>query len=642
MRRYRGRNRTPSPTGFVKANHYTVPFEPRHMRTLAVLLAVVVATALVGSIAIVRRVHRPARRWRAVANARLVSGVPWGSLVVIAFVLGVYLVVQGGLADFDDPVTIPFRTWSYFYPLGIVTAAFSHAGPGHLIGNLAGTAVVAPIAEYAWGHYPDDRDSGRIDAWYSDPRLRAFVLFPLAVIGVGLVTSLFALGPVIGFSGVVFALAGFAIVQYPIVTIVATLGVQGTVLRLYYALQEPIRVYTAEPSPPSAPSWAGIAIQGHALGLFVGFVLGIVLLERRGSRPDPLRLWLAVLLFGFSKELWAIYWYGVENSFVLFQGPGVAVVTVLALAVTLSMTASEKPLIPKRVQQRVARFGRDTTQPADAAAAAVARPLELAAGTTHDDGVAATRLARVRELAGKTRRDSVESSFGPTRKGAAFLAVVGVLAIVGGIAVPANFLVVDDATASSHTAVQIEDYTVEYVEGVPNEYVSGIGIGAIENDAGLESSGVIVASDQREIWLEAVSAQQLAFTGDETITVGGAGWREAVHVERSGWEPIGNDTVYQVWLWADGEDRQLAYESVSSRADVRIDGRNVTIDTADGTFVLTVDSNATDAVATAPIPDENRTTTAGGLTFERDGKTVYAAADGTRVAVASEETYNGF
>jgi len=154
------------------------------MRLLAALLAVVVTASLVGSIAVVRRVHRPTRRWRDMARERLVYGVPWGSLVVIAFVVAVYLFVQSGIADFDDPVTIPFRTWSYFYPLGLATAAFSHAGPGHLIGNLAGTVVVAPLAEYAWGHYPDDREPNRSDSWRTNPRIRAFVLFPLAVIGV--------------------------------------------------------------------------------------------------------------------------------------------------------------------------------------------------------------------------------------------------------------------------------------------------------------------------------------------------------------------------------------------------------------------------------------------------------------------------
>ncbi|MFD1564907.1 rhomboid family intramembrane serine protease [Haloarchaeobius amylolyticus] len=609
------------------------------MRTLGALLAVVVAVSLVGSIAVVRWVHRPARDWYDVARARLVYGVPWGSLVVIAFVLGVYLVVQSGLADFDDPVTIPFRTWSYFYPLGMVTAAFSHAGPGHLIGNLAGTAVVAPIAEYAWGHYTTERDPHRPDAWHTDPRLRAFVLFPLAVVGVGLLTSLFALGPVIGFSGVVFALAGFAIVHYPIATIIATLGVQGVVLRLYYALQEPIRVYTAEPSPPSAPSWAGIAIQGHALGLFVGFVLGIALLERRNARPNPLWLWLAVLLFGFSKRLWAIYWYGADDTFILYQGPGVAVVAVLALVVTLSMTASETPLFPPRLRGLIDRSDDGSTQSAGVEPPSVARSLELAGSAR--DRVVTARLERVREIAkaGRDREPSLLAQL--TRRRAAFLAVVVVLAILGGVAVPANFLVVDDATASSDAAVQIEDYTVEYVEGVPNELVSGIGIEAIESDEGLEASGVIVASERREIWLEVISTQRLAFTGEETVTVGGPGWREDVHVERTGWEPVGNDTVYQVWLWESGDDRQLAYESNDSQADARIAGRNVTVGSDDGTFVLAVDSSEADAVATTPIPRENGTATAGGLTFERDDETIYAAADGTRVAIASEETYNG-
>jgi len=330
------------------------------MRLLAALLAVVVTASLVGSIAVVRRVHRPTRRWRDMARERLVYGVPWGSLVVIAFVVAVYLFVQSGIADFDDPVTIPFRTWSYFYPLGLATAAFSHAGPGHLIGNLAGTVVVAPLAEYAWGQL-----SGR-------PRAEPFrlVAHESADTGVRALSAGRHWGrtadepvrarPRDRLLGVVFALAGFAIVHYPIVTIVRTLGVQSVVLRLYYALQEPISVYTAQPSPPSAPSWAGIAIQGHALGLFVGFVLGIVLLERRDVRPNPFRLWLAVLLFGFSEAAVGDLLVRSREHLRAVPGPGVAIVSALALVVTLSLTASERPLIPAEIRQRFAR-SRDRT-----------------------------------------------------------------------------------------------------------------------------------------------------------------------------------------------------------------------------------------------------------------------------------------
>jgi len=58
------------------------------------------------------------------------------------------------------------------------------------------------------------------------------------------------------------------------------------------------------------------------------------------------------------------------------------------------------------------------------------------------------------------------------------------------MAIPANFLVVDESTASSDAAVQIEDYTVEYVEDVPNGLVTGIGIEGPRGRRGaLESSG---------------------------------------------------------------------------------------------------------------------------------------------------------
>jgi membrane associated rhomboid family serine protease len=600
------------------------------MPPIGPVLAVTVAATLVGSVAVVRLVDRSGRRWCDAVRSRLLYGIPWGSLVVIAFVVSVYLFVQDGLTNFDAPVTIPFRTWSYFYPLGMITAPFSHADPGHLVGNLAGTVVVAPLAEYAWGHYPDDPEGG---SWRADPRVRAFAVFPLAVVGIGLVTGLFALGPVIGFSGVVFAFAGFAIVHYPIATIVATLGVQSAVLRIYYALRDPIAIYTAEPSPPSPPSWAGIAIQGHALGLFVGFVLGITLLERRGSRPDPLRLWLAVLLFGFAKGLWAIYWFGAENTYVLFQGPGVAVVAALSLLVTLSMTASEEPLLPRRLRGALAR----SDGGADGGASSVRRSLELASGR----GGPPDGLERVREIAGGPPDAAGSSRLAAlTRRRTAFLAVLIVLAIVAGMAVPASFLVVEDATASSDAAVHVEDYTVEYVEGVRNGLVTGIGIDAIESDEGLESSGVIVASERRSVWLEVVSARRLAFTGEETVHVGGVGWRESVHVERSGWTPVGNDTVYQVRLWEDGGERRLAYESNESRAEARIGGRSVTVGSNDGTFVLEVVPTGTDAVATTPIPEANETATAGGLTFERSNETIYATADETRVAIASAETYD--
>ncbi|WP_436343600.1 rhomboid family intramembrane serine protease [Natronorubrum sp. FCH18a] len=628
---------------------------------LTVVLPIVTVAALLASAAVVSRLHRSGRRWGDVARSRLVMGVPWGSLIVIGLVWCVYLFVQDGVTAFSDPVTIPYRAYSYFYPLGMLTASFSHAGPNHLIGNLSATVIVAPIAEYAWGHYPDERGAGSFASWRTNPWVRAVLLFPLVVVAITLLTSLFALGPVIGFSGVVFAFAAFALVHYPIATIVGVLGVQGVLLTIYRALQNPIGVYVAESRPPSAPSWAGIAIQGHALGFFIGLVLGIALLRRRGRRPDALRLWIAILAFGFAQGLWQIYWFGGGNVFYLFQGPGVLIVTVLALVVTVAITASERPVVPEQVRRLLPRVRR--TQPDSS----VSRPLELArnsgdrsgsdtgdrigadtgdrpgadgrdrSGSDADSTALTATLERISEIAAKPRsRDSGRLSTVGQRQTALALVLV-ILAALAGMAVPVNFFVLEDATASSDAAVEIEDYTVQYAEGVENELVSPVQVGPLADAVSLESSGVIVASEQRQLWSEVIPARQLEFSGEESITVGGPGWRETVHVERTGWEPVGNDSVYQVEIWAEGDDPQLAHESNSSRADVRIDDRNVTISSVDGEFTLEVESTETGDVETTTMPDSAEPTTAGGLTFEREDDTVYAASNGTRIAIASEE-----
>ena len=93
-------------------------------------------------------------RWRARLADRFVLGVPWGTLVTVAVVVGFYLFAQSGLEHWESPVVYPFVTWSYFYPTGILTAGIAHGSAGHIVGNMTGTLAFAPIVEYAWGHYP--------------------------------------------------------------------------------------------------------------------------------------------------------------------------------------------------------------------------------------------------------------------------------------------------------------------------------------------------------------------------------------------------------------------------------------------------------------------------------------------------------
>lgn len=593
-------------------------------------LAAVVLLSLLGSVGVVRRFQQPAVGWYERASSRLVLGVPWGTLVVATFVAAFFLVAQDGITDPADPVSVPFRAWSYFSPLGMVTSSFAHASANHLIGNLAGTLVVAPIAEYVWGHYPDregGRGTGWLDALRTTPWIRAVVVFPLAVVGVGLLTSLFALGPVIGFSGIVYAFVGFAIVRYPIATLLATTLLQSAVLTIYRALRSPVLVRVAEPSPPTPPSWANVAIQGHALGFFVGLVIAIVLLERRGTRPDPLRLWAAVVLFAISKGLWRVYWFGEGNSFLLYQGPGVAVVSVLGVVITLAVVAPSESVVPPILGRR------DRSR--DVEDRRLRRTLELARGAV--EAGAGPRFDRIRAVATGARSRARPPLSPGTPRGAAFTAVLLVLAVVAGMAVPTNLFVLQDSTAGD-AAIEVDGYTVEYAEGADNPMVSGFGFDDLIGTEGLRANGVIVSSERYNIWLEAISDDHLAFTGEETVTVGGPGWRETVHVERTGWDVVGNETVYQVWLWQDGDEPQLAFESNGAYADVRIDHATVVFGPVDGEFVVGLESDG--GVATSTIPGGNESVDVGGVTFEREEDTIYAVSNGTAVAVASEETYN--
>ena len=47
------------------------------------------------------------------------------------------------------------------------------------------TAAFAPLAEYAWGHFPRGRGTTSFGSWRTNPYVRAFVVFPAAVFVVG-------------------------------------------------------------------------------------------------------------------------------------------------------------------------------------------------------------------------------------------------------------------------------------------------------------------------------------------------------------------------------------------------------------------------------------------------------------------------
>jgi len=525
-------------------------------------------------------------RWRSILTDRFVYGVPWGTLVTVAGVVAFYLFAQSGLDHWSSPVTVAFRNWSYAYPLGLFTSGFAHASPGHLIGNLVGTVVLAPIAEFAWGHYPpgarstDGDTPGRdyeypppgkpsgtdrspsgaaTDGLLARPWVRAVLVFPAAVFVLSIVTSALALGWSLGFSGTVFVFGGFAVVVLPLTTIVAMLGITAVGVG-YRALTEPVLRVTADPGSPGPPSWAGVNVQAHVLGFLLGVVLGLALLRYRERRPDPGRLFLAVLLFAIARQLWLLPW-SEDDVFFQYRGIGLVFVLVLTVLITAAAAADDE-LLAGRVEKRTALLA-------------------------------------------------------------------GLLLVTGALAAPSivgNLPGMDDDPVPGE-GVEVADYHVTYAEDAAH--------GRIDTT----DSGVIVVSEKRDVWISAVSKQSLAHDGSATVPVGGVGWRTTVEAERTGWEVTGNDSVYVVDIDAGGETTR-SFESPPSTARPRIANHTVTVlATGDG-FQIAVERNRS-RVETVSVPEYNGTVDAGPLRFVTEGDdgdvSLLAMHDGTRVEVARRE-----
>ncbi|MFB6197610.1 MAG: protease, partial [Halobacteriaceae archaeon] len=124
------------------------------MALLSLVSRVLLSALILGSLVAVRRLDRSHGEWIGHLRTRFVLGIPWGTATISLIVLSVYLFIQNGASDWYSPLTIPFTSWSYLYPTGVILAPFSHMGPGHLLGNLFGTLIIAPIAEYTWSHFP--------------------------------------------------------------------------------------------------------------------------------------------------------------------------------------------------------------------------------------------------------------------------------------------------------------------------------------------------------------------------------------------------------------------------------------------------------------------------------------------------------
>ncbi|NUB91692.1 rhomboid family intramembrane serine protease [Haloterrigena sp. SYSU A121-1] len=611
-------------------------------------------------------------RWRSLAADRFVYGVPWGTVVTVAIVVTFYVLVQSDVRHVSDPVTLPFITWSYFYPMGLLTAGIAHGSPGHIAANMAGTLAFGPIVEYAWGHYPpserpraEDTATGETDGGVlARPSVRALVAFPITLLAAAFLTSVFALGPGLGFSGAVFAIAGVAVVTYPIATIVAAIAANA-IQTLYLALSQPVVRETFGSGTPGPPTWAGIGFQAHLLGFLIGVLCGASLLRRRGRRPATERLFFATLALGLVQALWLLVWSG-DDAFVLYRGAGVVLVVLLTLLITAAITGSARPLprplsvLPGVPTRRRLAIGWLALLAIALVAAIVATvtvgeaPLGPTIGLLLVGGFVLALPALPPVVPDRVYAGPV------TRRGVAVATLVAVTVLIAAPSVPFNLLVVGDDTVPGDGGVEVGDYTVTYERNVtPGQQLL---VGPDPEDVDEEAvplenrqSGLIVVNADREIWAVVEHTAVIAHEGNATIEIGGFGWRETVRAERTGWDVVGNESAYAVDLTVDGETTR-SFASDSVRASATIDGRAIELDPTDDAFLLRVTDDG-DAIGEAEVPDVNETTSIGDVEFstavvesddaddsdgtdtEAESVRLFASVDDTEVLVAERESY---
>ena len=587
-------------------------------------------------------------RWRELTADRFVYGVPWGTLIAVALVVAFYLFAQRGLSSWTDPLVLPFVSWSWFYPVGVLTSGFAHGSAQHIVSNMTGTLAFGFVAEYAWGHYPPARRRRIADSLLapetdgiriSHPAAR-IALVTAAMFAVALLTGIFSLGPGLGFSGAVFGIAGFAIVTKPRAAIGAVVA-SSALGTLYQALADPVVRGTTSVGPPAPPSWASIAFQSHMLGFVVGVLLGVGLLWSRRQRLTPVSVFFGTLAFGLALSLWLLVWPAGQDVFYLYRGAGVILVVVLTGLVTVAATGSDRT-IPRSIAilwvgLLALPFALFTLSLLTVLAGVV--PGADVAGGAPLIGLVLLAIAILMLPAIPTVLRGTDGWWATYRgTGLLCLGTLALLLVLPGILY--GPIAVDTDSVAETNEIEVGDYLVTYDENVSGGQELLL-IGGNTSDLDQTYDGLIVASESRSLWTVAEQKSGIAFDGEGSAQVGGLGWSETVHAERTGWEVTGNESAYAVDLVHDGE-RTRSFTTDPIRADVRIDNHRVTIVPAEETFRVRVTQDGS-TVETVAIPEVGETATAGPLeirTEDDDSRTaVVVESDGSSVTVAEKETY---
>lgn len=527
------------------------------------------------------------RELRAELRNRFLWGLPWGTLVVGTVLVFVYLVVQNAAGRWTEPLVIPFTSWSYSHPLGVFLGPLSHIGPEHLLDNLLGVLVFGSVVEYIYDHKrvvgsrdddkrerntrDDDTDEAETRTesdWtnriHTRPSVRALVLFPAGAVLAGFLASLFSWGPTIGFSNVVYAFAGFALVRFPLgtVVVVSVREALGVVSR---ALDQPFLATSV--SSASEPWFVDTAVQGHIFGLLLGVAAAVITLSARDETlPSPVRLWAGLVLFGLVQSLWLVWWSR-GTGYVLARGLGVLVVLCLATVVVCGFV--------------------------------------LAVGNVRQG-------------------DTV----GSPHVGIVILLVP--LSLMAGIAIPIN-ATADVTTPTGAETVDVHGYEVTYVDEARNQRLAPFA--AVTDTEPPTTSGVLVVDSDRGVWTRAVDSSTLEASGTATIRLGGLGWERTVFAVRRSWQAVGGEVTSQVWLNPRDGGFHRVYSSQPARATAVVAGYTLSLLPDGIRFKLEV-SRDNETVRTATVPNRGQSVTVGTLEIRREGETLVAVTNQSRVPIA--------
>ncbi|WP_092704371.1 rhomboid family intramembrane serine protease [Halovenus aranensis] len=502
---------------------------------------------------------------------RFVVGVPWGTVLAVACVYVVYHVVQGA-GNPGGPNVIGFRSWSLWYPESIVFAWLSHASSSHLTGNVLATLVFGSIAEYAWSHYPTVTGQHSFSSLRTNPFAR-IAMFIVGLSLVGIAGSLFVPGAIIGFSGVVFALAGFAIVTRPLVTVGGILGLDGLDL-VYSGFQSPVGFAEARPEF-TFPYWADTALQGHLFGLVLGVLLAVWVVRRRSRSPNVGHVWFAALVFAVTRSMWTIFWFLSDTEFVLFRGLGAASVAVLASVIAVASLSDGRPLLQDRIEIQARTVG--------------------------------------------------------------VVILVGIAVLVALAGVPYNLADVSPGEEASD-GIEIDGYTVTYAENVEDQYTA-LDLPVVGDALSVETSGVIVTSDERNVWSLETPRDELALNGFSVVVVGDTTWREVVLVNHTQWQLAGGNTTYKVYgqHWGEMDDQRLLFSAPLGEGQPTINGQRFGIVPSKRFYDIAVlDANGTRKQVR--VPAHNESVELGGVTFTRTDNTLVARHNRTELLFAEYRT----